>query len=681
MSTKFKDGLTSGGTLIAKSDITLGDHSASGGPNGESQGSIVFGAGNDFRITTSGDSGVIRQQTAAKPLYLQPADSNSILITKSGTPANKIAEFTEAGAVDLYHNTALKFKTELYGAGVVNQLLIGSNQGGSVTNNLPALAAETSVTTSTVTADSQYQITAVGSKSNWSQIGGPEVATVGAIFSTAASHIATNMLDAGKSNTNTLTQGINGATINGVTLTPFPANCKVKKLNAAKLNFAAHSNDQAFITSLQANNSQSIMRFNLTDDLHGTLPTMAATLNLNSHTGERFEFTANDHPTYRTFAAATIVPLWQGNRNPGCELILAGTSKVTATYFKGEAETVSSISAFDTDSLSEGTGNLYHTTARVQSAISLTTNSASGSGALTYNNGAFAFTPPNLSSFLTSTSVPEATGSAFGGIKTGFTSTGRNYAVQLSSGVAYVNVPWVDTNTNTFRGITGTPSATSTDAVSVSAKWAYTNVKKAVPENANFSNTTYGAAGGATNTSNNGIYLDGTTFKLTKSLRYHSQQDIGNNSNTYTRYNESDYISFYCAGGTNGTERMRLEKDGDLHVDGDITAFSSTVSDERLKSNILIVDNALDKVSQLNGVTFNWKKDNSASAGLIAQDLEKVLPSAIKEKQLPFKSDDEEVYKTVEYSQVTALLVEAIKELKEQNELMKAEIEELKANK
>jgi len=123
---------------------------------------------------------------------------------------------------------------------------------------------------------------------------------------------------------------------------------------------------------------------------------------------------------------------------------------------------------------------------------------------------------------------------------------------------------------------------------------------------------------------------------------------------------------------------MRLEDDGDLHVDGDVIAFSTTVSDERLKENIQVVDNALDKVSQLKGVTFDWKKDGEHSAGLIAQDVEKVLPSAVKEKGLPFKADDDQEYKTVEYSQVTSLLVEAIKELREENKLLRAEIESLK---
>ena len=86
----------------------------------------------------------------------------------------------------------------------------------------------------------------------------------------------------------------------------------------------------------------------------------------------------------------------------------------------------------------------------------------------------------------------------------------------------------------------------------------------------------------------------------------------------------------------------------------------------------------MQKVSELKGVTFEWKKDGSESAGLIAQDVEKVLPSAVKEKELPFHADDDQEYKVVDYDQVTALLVEAIKELKEENKQLRADIEALK---
>ena len=108
---------------------------------------------------------------------------------------------------------------------------------------------------------------------------------------------------------------------------------------------------------------------------------------------------------------------------------------------------------------------------------------------------------------------------------------------------------------------------------------------------------------------------------------------------------------------------MRLEADGDLHVDNDVIAFSSTISDERLKENIQPIEDALSKVSQLNGVTFTYKADGKESAGLIAQDVEKVLPSAITEKELPLKIDDGNEYKVLQYDQTIGLLVEAIKEL------------------
>ena len=71
----------------------------------------------------------------------------------------------------------------------------------------------------------------------------------------------------------------------------------------------------------------------------------------------------------------------------------------------------------------------------------------------------------------------------------------------------------------------------------------------------------------------------------------------------------------------------------------------------------------MDKVKQLKGVTFNYFKDNKESAGLLAQDVEKVMPSAVQEKKIPLHKDDDKAYKTLHYDSVTAILVEAIKEL------------------
>lgn len=118
-------------------------------------------------------------------------------------------------------------------------------------------------------------------------------------------------------------------------------------------------------------------------------------------------------------------------------------------------------------------------------------------------------------------------------------------------------------------------------------------------------------------------------------------------------------------------EEMRLESDGDLHVEGDVIAFSTTVSDRRLKDNIKNIENALDKVDQINGVTFLRKANGQESAGVIAQEIMEVLPEAVKEKALPLLNENsDEKYYVVEYDAVTGLLVEAIKELKSRVEAL-----------
>ena len=113
----------------------------------------------------------------------------------------------------------------------------------------------------------------------------------------------------------------------------------------------------------------------------------------------------------------------------------------------------------------------------------------------------------------------------------------------------------------------------------------------------------------------------------------------------------------------NGNNEFRFEADGDFHADGDVIGFSTTVSDERLKSDIAKIDGAVDKLEQLNGYTFTYTADGKQSAGVIAQEVEKVLPSAVSEKELPLKTDDGIAYKTVQYDQLHALLIEAVKEL------------------
>jgi hypothetical protein len=116
------------------------------------------------------------------------------------------------------------------------------------------------------------------------------------------------------------------------------------------------------------------------------------------------------------------------------------------------------------------------------------------------------------------------------------------------------------------------------------------------------------------------------------------------------------------------TDEFRMYSSGVFHADGDIIAFSTTTSsDKRLKKNIKPITNALDIVEKLQGVHFDWKKDDEKSLGYIAQDVEKVLPEMVKEHE-HFGNGE---YKTVNYAAMVSIMGEAIKELK-------AEVEELK---
>ena len=106
---------------------------------------------------------------------------------------------------------------------------------------------------------------------------------------------------------------------------------------------------------------------------------------------------------------------------------------------------------------------------------------------------------------------------------------------------------------------------------------------------------------------------------------------------------------------------------------------SLQTSDKRLKTNITNIDNALNKVLTLNGVTFNWRVnefpeqnfDSVRHVGVIAQELETVLPEAV--------VTGEDGYKSVDYGNITPLLIEAVKELKAEKDELKAEKDALEA--
>ena len=121
----------------------------------------------------------------------------------------------------------------------------------------------------------------------------------------------------------------------------------------------------------------------------------------------------------------------------------------------------------DTDDLTEGSSNLYHTTARVRAAISATAplsyNSSTGVISLTEvgditqvnitaGTGLSGSVNTTTGAHTQTINLMEATSSALGGIKVGYAQNSQNYPVELNSGKAFVTVPWVNTNTTYSAG-------------------------------------------------------------------------------------------------------------------------------------------------------------------------------------------------------------------------------------
>ena len=109
---------------------------------------------------------------------------------------------------------------------------------------------------------------------------------------------------------------------------------------------------------------------------------------------------------------------------------------------------------------------------------------------------------------------------------------------------------------------------------------------------------------------------------------------------------------------------------------GDVVAFYS--SDERLKYNVQPIENPLDKISKLRGVRYNWGSnqttypEGTSDSGIIAQDVQKVLPELVQERG--------DGYLAVKHDRLVGLLIESIKEQQSQIDELKDEVKKLKGD-
>jgi hypothetical protein len=169
----------------------------------------------------------------------------------------------------------------------------------------------------------------------------------------------------------------------------------------------------------------------------------------------------------------------------------------------------------------------------------------------------------------------------------------------------------------------------------------------------------FGSSSGGSGTGNTNQWVSGT--------KYFTPQALFN----YSQY--SGTIRCYIS----GWKCIRVSNPGNryftnnIYASGDVVAYFS--SDRRLKNNILKIQSPLEKISKINGVTFNWNENQNtypvgkSDVGVIAQEVEEVLPELIETRDTG--------YLAVKYEKLTPLLIEAIKELSTENQELKARLE------
>jgi hypothetical protein len=161
---------------------------------------------------------------------------------------------------------------------------------------------------------------------------------------------------------------------------------------------------------------------------------------------------------------------------------------------------------------------------------------------------------------------------------------------------------------------------------------------------------------------------DYSRLRMANMVHTNSYWDIASitsNSGTST----ANMNFYYFHNNTGGWNILSLQGNGNATLYGTLTQNS----DERLKKNISPIENPIDMLQKLSGYHYQWKddwRDQATQTGLIAQEVEKVMPELVKE--------DEKGTKSVNYNGLIPYLLEAVKTLSEENKTMRKEIEQLK---
>ena len=171
------------------------------------------------------------------------------------------------------------------------------------------------------------------------------------------------------------------------------------------------------------------------------------------------------------------------------------------------------------------------------------------------------------------------------------------------------------------------------------------------------------------------VYLDSNYLKLTNNTNTNGIAIFTNSSSRrgYVYADNGNNIGFLNTG---GSWSLKCDNSGNVTATGNVTAYS----DARLKTNVNTINDALSIVGKLRGVSFDWKESGERSIGVIAQEVEEVLPELVLTQEVTDgKTEDNpnpetKEIKSVDYGKIVGVLINAINELK-------AEVDELKGGK
>lgn len=302
------------------------------------------------------------------------------------------------------------------------------------------------------------------------------------------------------------------------------------------------------------------------------------------------------------------------------------------------------------------------TAAEIRSLIGAGTSSVDGAGtpAITSNGST-----PSLNSGISAAEIRSIIGAGTSSTNTTYTAsgavtlTGTNFTHTDTSSYAgtsavarrYITGITVDT----FGHITAVTTGTETD--------------QSFPDNNYYVNAMSFSSGTLTLTRTDGgtvtQSLDGRYLTSHQSLSGYATESYVTSRGYITGYTEADTLNTVTGRGATTANTIQV---GLLRSTGDVVAYYS--SDERLKDNISLIPNALDKVSKLRGVEFDWndKQDvyQGHDVGVIAQDVQEVLPELVQERA--------DGYLAVKYEKMVGLLIESIKELKTEVDDLKQQL-------